>query len=134
MTLKELIDKSRCSSDYLNYSGGVGKIGYHQNDVIYVYQWNNAGGFGGMSCWSESGDRPYHYDNETTDEFVILNRVIKLLKPEATEQEIEELNKACDEFSDSEYDYYRNSDDFFVKYIPLDNVCKILNVILEDGI
>lgn len=84
--------------------------------VVYM-RWET-GGISGGSCWDSSNPMPYT-NKEPKPRFTVLTQVIKVLKPDLTFFEYEEIKDMIISTDKTEWEYYGNSTDYGIEYIKL---------------
>ena len=84
--------------------------------VVYM-RWET-GGISGGSCWESSNPMPYN-SHKPKPRFVVLTQVIKVLKPDLTFIEYEEIKDMVVSTDKTDWGYYGNSTDYGIEYIKL---------------
>lgn len=101
---------------------------HRSKEDFVIYRKVITGGIAGGSCWSESNDDLYRYDESYVSDFEILREVVKYLKPDITLAEFEEIESLYDEECDTDYEYYGNCTDYLIQSISLKTVCDTLGI------
>lgn len=89
-------------------------IKYNEH-VITMRQ--ETGGYSGGNCWGDSAN-PYTVRDQPQD-FLALNEVLKVVVPNITFLQYLDLKKLVQTNEDTYQEYYGNSTDYLVSYIPL---------------
>lgn len=92
---------------------------------LCVYMRYETGGYSGGSCWYDSDPQPYSIDE--IPNFDVLDLVLKELAPNLTYLQYKEVEKLIDTNDGSEHEYYGNSTDWTVKFIPISELYDTLN-------
>jgi len=91
--------------------------------VVYM-RWS-PGGVSGGSCWDSSN--PQDYTNDDKPEFLILDFILKKLKPNITYLDYKELDKLVKKSSETQWEYYGNCTKWDITFIELSKLEKFLN-------
>ena len=87
-----------------------------EKDYCIYAKWNS-GGYTGGSCWDDN--EPYFYEGESEPNFIALDLVIKELCPNISYFQHKDIERLIKTGSDTDYQYYGNSDDYSFKWIVL---------------
>lgn len=101
--------------------------GIDQNIKEFViYQRHCTGGYGGGNCW---GDEAQSYSAiDPIPNWVALDKVLEILKPNITYLEYKKIEYMLIKSNEeSEYEYYGNCTDYFIRWIVLSDLYKLLN-------
>ena len=121
---QEMIDEINKNSPY---DQGIFKEGngvpLHVKELV-VYSRYESGGYSGGDCWGGVAKR---YDNEAPkDHMMVLDLVLAKLRPKATFLEYRSITRLIENNRDSGSDYYGNSTEWMVEYIPLSKLYELL--------
>lgn len=97
------------------------------NEPVIYMRWS-PGGVSGGSCWDSSDPRRYDNDDKEPN-FMALDEVLKIVAPNITYLQYKDLEKLIHSNSETEYEYYGNSEDWEVKYLVLSDLEKFLKEI-----
>ena len=92
------------------------------NESEYViYSKYETGGYSGGSCWNDDSPEPYYVDERPNFDIleILLNELLPKNRISSYKEMFEKLIKTHD-FTD--YEYYGNSTDYNLEYIPLSTV------------
>ncbi len=83
-----------------------------------IYKAQLVGGYSGGSCWDDSDPQPFTVnDSELEKDWIALDLVLELLKPDITYLQYKKINKLIHSNTETEHEYYGNSEDYLVEYI-----------------
>lgn len=90
-----------------------------------VYIRIETGGYSGGSCWDDSD--PQRYENDTREvKWNALDLVLSELAPNLSYNDYRGLEELIQTNEETEHEYYGNSTDWFIKYIPLSKLIHYL--------
>lgn len=89
-----------------------------------IYRRYETGGYSGGSCWDDSDPQPYVAD--PPEPWKVFDFVFEVIKPDISYLQFRKIENSVKRLSDSEWEYYGNSTDYEIEYIPLSEVYKIL--------
>lgn len=98
-------------------------IPVHIKEPVIYMRWTKSGYEGG-NCW---GDESSWFENDNP-KFTVIDLVLKKIKPEITYLQYKEIEKLIHTNSETEHEYYGNSNDIEVEYIILSDLYKALNI------
>lgn len=90
-----------------------------------IYSRYNTGGYSGGNCWDDS--EPRYYSEDKVPDFVALDLVIKELCPDISYLNFKKIIDLIKDNEDTEYEYYGNSTDYKILYLPLSELYELLN-------
>lgn len=109
------------------YNQGIFKEPYgipvHIKEHV-LYNRYETGGVSGGSCWDSSN--PQRYTNNDKQEFEVIDKVLKILRPNITYLEFKMLSGLIHTNEETEWEYYGNSTDYKIEYIILSELEKAL--------
>jgi hypothetical protein len=112
------------------YEQGVFKEPYgipvHIKEPVVYLRWET-GGYSGGSCWG--GQATYWSNKGDAPRWVALDEVLKVLKPDISYLQYRELEGLVETNHDTQYEYYGNSTDYEVRFIPLSKLGEFLESI-----
>ncbi len=94
---------------------------------LLVYSRYESGGVSGGSCWDSSNPQPYTSERPK-NHMKILDLVLEKLCPNITYLDYKKISELIVNSEISEYEYYGNSTDWVIEYIPLDELYKHFNL------
>lgn len=115
--LKELREKYEItiSPSYIDYT----------EKRFVLYRCEESGGYRGGNCWDDTIPSKY---TQSIPDFNELKDLALELKPDLSFQEYRELEKAVLDSDHTDYEYYGNSTDYLVEWIPIATICEILGI------
>lgn len=114
---------SRCP-----YGQGIFVQPYGIPDTVkepVIYHRYDVGGYSGGNCW---GDEPTPYVADPPEPWVVFDYVFEIIKPDISYLQFRKVENSVKKFSDSQWEYYGNSTNYEIKYIPLSEVYKLVGV------
>ena len=92
--------------------------------VIYT-KWESGGRPG--SCWDDENTHNEHYTcSEPNDSFIVLDKVLKILKPDVSYLEFKEIERLKNSNTEMDYGYYGDYTEDTIEWIVLEDLIKLL--------
>lgn len=124
---KKLIEKINKAARKLSAEQGI----YLQPNGVpikykepVIYSRYNSFSMEGGSCWGGTPEAVTH--DRPEDHMEILNIVLRTLAPKITYLDFLELKKLIKNNTDRQPEYYGNSEEYFVEYLPMSTLEKFL--------
>jgi hypothetical protein len=134
---KEEIEKINSDKSYDNWKQGIFKQPYGIPVKIkesVIYSRYETGGVSGGSCWGSSDPQPWYSSQTPKDHLKVLDLVLKILKPDITLLEYRMITGLFYNNTETEYEYYGNSTDWYIEYLPLSDLYEALSKINNEKI
>ena len=97
----------------------------HIKGLVIYTKWESGGKPG--SCWDDENTENEEYRNERPDDsFVVLDKVLKILKPNVSYLEFKEIERLKDSNYEMDYGYYGDYTEDAIEWIVLDDLIKLL--------
>lgn len=93
---------------------------------LLIYSRYESGGYSGGSCWGNEA-RAYS-KTMPKNHMKILDLVLEKVCPNLTYLEYKSISRLIQSNEKTEYEYYGNSTNFIVEYLPLDDLYKHLGI------
>lgn len=103
------------------------KFPNHLKGQRLLYSRWKTGGYAGGNCWNDN-EPTYYHEDEPKDNFIVLDITLKLLKPDMTFLEYREIERLIENDDYCEYEYYGNSNDYNIEYLPLEKLYQHLGI------
>lgn len=128
MTKEEIKEiNGLCPDEQGIFVEGYG-IPVHIKEPCVYSRWPTGGRRGG-SCW---GYTSYRFDeDEPRNKHEVLDIILKRICPIVSYLQFKEIEKLWCNNEDTDYEYYGNSTDYHVDYIPLSNLEKLIESFKE---
>ena len=98
-------------------------------DPVLYDRFHN-GGYEGGNCWNDD-DPEYQESGDNKELFLILDKVLEILRPNITVLELRQLESMIHNSNKTVYEYYGNSHEYEITYIRLSVVEDFCNKLEE---